>query len=111
PFLGKTDLKRRIIINTIGPHWDGNEVWVISAGASIFAAFPEWYATLFSGFYIPLFLILLALIFRGVSFDFRNKNEDIRWRTFWDWSIFAGSLIPAILWGVAFSNFVRGVPL
>ncbi len=111
PFLGKTDLKRRIIINTIGPHWDGNEVWLITAGGSIFAAFPEWYATLFSGFYLPLFFILIALILRGVSFDFRNKSENPNWRTFWDWMIFTGSILPALLMGVAFSNFVRGVPL
>jgi len=111
PFLGKTDMKRRIIINTIGPHWDGNEVWLIAAGGSIFAVFPEWYATLFSGFYLPLFLILIALIFRGVAFEFRNKSENPSWRSFWDWAIFGGSIVPAILWGVAFSNFVRGVPL
>lgn len=111
PFLGNTDLKRRAIINTIGPHWDGNEVWLITAGGATFAAFPGWYATLFSGFYLPLFLILLALIVRGVAFEFRSKDDDPRWRSLWDWCIFTGSLIPAILWGVAFSNFIRGVPL
>jgi cytochrome bd ubiquinol oxidase subunit II len=111
PFLGKDDLKRRTIINTIGPHWDGNEVWLLTAGGATFAAFPNWYATLFSGFYLPLFLILLALIVRGVAFEFRSKDEDPRWRSLWDWAIFAGSAIPALLWGVAFSNFVRGVPI
>lgn len=111
PFLGKDDIKRRVIINTIGPHWDGNEVWLITAGGATFAAFPHWYATLFSGFYLPLFLILLALIVRGVAFEFRSKHGDLRWRKLWDNCIFIGSLIPAILWGVAFANFIRGVPL
>lgn len=111
PFIGKTDLERRMIINTIGPHWDGNEVWLITAGGAIFAAFPNWYATLFSSFYIPLFLILIALIIRGVAFEFRSKDDNPIWRKFWDWAIFAGSLIPALLWGVAFSNFVRGIPI
>ncbi len=111
PFLGKSDVKRRTIINTIGPHWDGNEVWLITAGGATFAAFPNWYATLFSGFYLPLFLILLALIVRGVAFEFRSKDENPRWRAGWDWAIFAGSFIPALLWGVAFTNFVRGVPI
>ena len=111
PLLGKSDLKRRVMINTIGPHWDGNEVWLITAGGATFAAFPNWYATLFSGFYLPLFLILLALIVRGVAFEFRSKDDNPRWRSLWDWCIFAGSLIPSLLWGVAFTNFVRGVPL
>lgn len=111
PFLGKTDLKRRVLINTIGPHWDGNEVWLITAGGATFAAFPHWYATLFSGFYLPLFLILLALIVRGVAFEFRGKDDDPRWRSLWDWCIFIGSAIPALLWGVAFTNFLRGVPI
>lgn len=111
PLLGKTDLKRRIMLHTIGPHWDGNEVWLISAGGAIFAAFPEWYATLFSGFYLALFLILIALILRGVAFEFRNKSQNPNWRAFWDWALFGGSIVPAILWGVAFANFIRGVPL
>lgn len=111
PFLGKNDAQRRVIINTVGPHWDGNEVWLITAGGAMFAAFPHWYATLFSGFYLPLFLILIALIFRGVAFEFRSKHEDPHWRSFWDWAIFGGSLVPSILWGVAFANFVRGVPI
>lgn len=111
PFLGRKDMDRRVIINTIGPHWDGNEVWLITAGGATFAAFPNWYATLFSGFYLPLFLMLVALILRGVAFEFRSKEENPTWRKSWDWAIFFGSLIPAILWGVAFSNLLRGVPI
>jgi cytochrome bd ubiquinol oxidase subunit II len=108
---GKVDLKRRVIINTIGPHWDGNEVWLLTAGGATFAAFPEWYATLFSGFYLALFLLLLALIVRGVAFEFRSKDENPKWRRLWDWCIFVGSLLPALLLGVAFGNLVRGVPI
>lgn len=111
PFLGKDDRTRRVIINTIGPHWDGNEVWLLTAGGATFAAFPNWYATLFSGFYFPLFLILIALIVRGVAFEFRSKDDNPRWRSLWDWAIFVGSVIPALLLGVAFTNFVRGVPI
>jgi len=111
PFLGKNDTHRRMIINTIGPHWDGNEVWLVAAGGAMFAAFPGWYATLFSGFYLALLLMLLALIVRGVALEFRSKSDNSRWRTFWDWAIFIGSLLPALLWGVAFANFVRGVPI
>lgn len=111
PFMGKEDLERRAVINTIGPFWDGNEVWLITAGGAMFAAFPEWYATLFSGFYPALLLMLLAIIFRGVAFEFRSKHDDPRWRAFWDWSIFGGSVVPALLWGVAMANFIRGVPI
>jgi cytochrome d ubiquinol oxidase subunit II len=111
PFLGKNDLQRRTIINTIGPHWDGNEVWLITAGGATFAAFPEWYATLFSGFYLPLFLVLMGLIIRGVAFEFRGKDDNLRWRKLWDWCIFAGSLIPTVLLLVAFANMVRGIPI
>ncbi|MHC1740776.1 MAG: cytochrome d ubiquinol oxidase subunit II [Anaerolineaceae bacterium] len=111
PFLGKSDTERRVLINTIGPHWDGNEVWLLTAGGATFAAFPQWYATLFSGFYLPLFLILIALIFRGVAFEFRSRDDNKLWRAFWDWAIFFGSLIPALLWGVAFANMVVGVPI
>jgi cytochrome d ubiquinol oxidase subunit II len=111
PFLGKEDTERRAIINTIGPHWDGNEVWLITAGGATFAAFPQWYATLFSGFYLPLFLLLIGLILRGVAFEYRSKDENPRWRKFWDWCIFGGSLVPAFLLGVAFANLVRGVPI
>jgi len=111
PFLGKSDQHRRMIINTIGPHWDGNEVWLITAGGAMFAAFPGWYASLFSGFYLPLLLIVLALIFRGVALEFRSKDDNPRWRSFWDWAICIGSFLPALLWGVAFANFVHGVPI
>ena len=111
PFLAKDDSERRVFLNTIGPHWDGNEVWLLTAGGATFAAFPQWYATPFSGFYLPLFLILVALIFRGVAFEFRSRDENKVWRAFWDWAIFFGSLIPALLWGVAFANIVKGVPI
>ncbi|MBN2304838.1 MAG: cytochrome d ubiquinol oxidase subunit II [Anaerolineae bacterium] len=111
PFLGKNDRERRAVINTIGPHWDGNEVWMITAGGAIFAAFPEWYATLFSGFYLALVLMLFALIVRGVSFEFRSKEDDPRWRAVFDWGIFFGSAIPALLWGVAFGNLIDGTPI
>lgn len=111
PFLGKNDLQRRTIINTIGPHWDGNEVWLITAGGATFAAFPNWYATLFSGFYLPLFLVLVGLIIRGVAFEFRGKDENQRWRSLWDWCSFVGSLLPTILLPIAFANLVRGIPI
>jgi cytochrome d ubiquinol oxidase subunit II len=111
PFLGKNDMQRRAIINTIGPHWDGNEVWLITAGGATFAAFPNWYATLFSGFYLPLFLILIGLIIRGVSFEFRGKDDRPRWRNLWDWCAFTGSLIATILLPVAFANLILGVPI
>ena len=111
PFLGKNDTERRAIINTIGPFWDGNEVWLLTAGGATFAAFPHWYATMFSGFYLPLFLLLMALILRGVAFEFRSKDDDPRWRKGWDSAIFIGSLLPALLLGVAFTNLARGVPI
>jgi cytochrome bd ubiquinol oxidase subunit II len=111
PFLGKNDRERREVVNTIGPVWDANEVWLITAGGAMFAAFPHWYATLFSGFYLALFIILVALIFRGVAFEFRSKDKHPTWRKFWDWAIFFGSAVPALLWGVAFANIVRGVPI
>ena len=111
PFLGKDDAQRRTMINAIGPVWDGNEVWLLTAGGATFAAFPAWYATLFSGFYLPLLLILAALIIRGVCFEFRSKVESPRWRANWDVALFLGSALPALLWGVAFANIVRGVPL
>ena len=117
PFLGRdpdpkvADRKRRLIINTIGPHWDGNEVWLLTAGGATFAAFPEWYATMFSGFYIPLFLLLLLLIVRGVAFEFRSKDTHPRWRVLWDWCIFLGSALPPVLLGVAFANILLGVPI
>ena len=111
PVLGRDDTRRRILINTIGPVWDGNEVWLLVAGGATFAAFPEWYAALFSGFYLPLLLILLALIVRGVAFEYRGKVDSARWRRNWDRAIVTGSLVPALLWGVAFGNIVRGVKL
>ena len=111
PVVGKTELDRRVMINTIGPVWDGNEVWLLVAGGATFAAFPNWYATLFSGFYLPLFLILAALIFRGVAFEFRAKRVMPQWKLAWDHAIFWGSLLPAILWGVAFANILRGTPI
>ena len=111
PILGRTDTERRVLINTIGPVWDGNEVWVLVAGGATFAAFPEWYATLFSGFYLPLLLILLALIVRGLAFEYRAKRDDARWRARWDVAIVVGSFVPALLWGVAFANIVHGVPI
>jgi cytochrome d ubiquinol oxidase subunit II len=111
PVLAREERERRVLINTIGPVWDGNEVWVITAGGATFAAFPEWYATLFSGFYLPLLLILLALIVRGVAFEFRHQRPDRSWQGWWDRAIIIGSLVPAFLWGVAFANIVRGVPI
>lgn len=111
PFLGKNDSERRVIINTIGPVWDGNEVWLITAGGALFAAFPHWYATLFSGFYLALFLILVALIVRGVAFEFRSSDRSPRWRALWDRLIFIGSTLSALLWGVAVMNLLRGVPI
>ena len=111
PFLGKNDTERRTIINTIGPHWDGNEVWLITAGGATFAAFPHWYATLFSGFYIAFLLLLAALIVRGVAFEFRSLDENPKWRLFWDRAIFVSSLLPAFLLGVAFANIVQGLPI
>ena len=111
PFLGKKDEERRVILNTIGPVWDANEVWLLTAGGAMFAAFPNWYATLFSGFYLALFLMLVALILRAVAFEFRSKDKNPRWRTLWDWCIFFGSFVPALLWGVALANIIRGVPI
>lgn len=111
PFLGKDDRSRRVIINSIGTFWDGNEVWMITAGGAMFAAFPNWYATLFSGFYLALVIMLLALIARGVAFEYRSKRDSAQWRNRWDWVIFIGSFVPALLWGVAISNIIRGVPI
>jgi cytochrome bd ubiquinol oxidase subunit II len=111
PVLGTDEPRRRVLINTIGPVWDGNEVWVLVAGGATFAAFPEWYATLFSGFYLPLLIILVALIVRGVAFEYRGKIDSDSWRRRWDIAIIAGSAVPALLWGVAFGNIVRGVKL
>lgn len=111
PFIAKDDASRRVVINTIGPHWDGNEVWMLTAGGAIFAAFPNWYATLFSGFYLALFLMLAALIVRASAFEYRSKKEGTSWRSRWDWLIFFGSVVPALLWGVALANIIHGVPI
>ncbi len=111
PILAHDDRERRVLINTIGPVWDGNEVWLLVAGGATFAAFPNWYATLFSGFYLPLLLILLALIVRGVAFEYRAKRHREEWRRAWDVAIVVGSFVPALLWGVAFANILRGVPI
>ncbi|GCE19082.1 cytochrome d ubiquinol oxidase subunit II [Dictyobacter kobayashii] len=111
PFLGKNDTQRRMIINSIGPFWDGNEVWLIAAGGAIFAAFPNWYATMFSGFYLEMFLVLLALIFRGAAIEFRSMQESPRWRKLWDSMFFIGSLLPGFLWGVIVANLIHGVPI
>ncbi|MEV8307736.1 cytochrome d ubiquinol oxidase subunit II [Streptomyces flavidovirens] len=109
--LARDRKEKRVLINTIGPVWDGNEVWLLSAGGATFAAFPEWYATLFSGFYLPLLLILLCLIVRGVAFEYRVKRTGERWQANWEHAIFWTSLLPAFLWGVAFGNIVRGVKI
>jgi cytochrome d ubiquinol oxidase subunit II len=109
--VSKNEADRRAVLTTLGPVWDGNEVWLLVAGGATFAAFPEWYATLFSGFYLPLFLILVSLIVRGVAFEYRSKYGKAQWRQRWDVAIFIGSAIPALLWGVAFANIVRGVPI
>lgn len=109
--VGDDDADRRVAINTIGPLWDGNEVWLIVAGAGMFAAFPGWYATLFSGFYLAIVLLLVALILRGVSFEFRGKRESPRWRRMWDRSLTVGSLLAPFLLGLALANMLRGVPI
>ncbi|CAM5597089.1 Cytochrome d ubiquinol oxidase subunit II OS=Streptomyces alboniger OX=132473 GN=cydB PE=3 SV=1 [Streptomyces alboniger] len=109
--LARDRVEKRVLINTIGPVWDGNEVWLLTAGGATFAAFPEWYATLFSGFYLPLLLILVCLIVRGVAFEYRAKRPEERWQTNWEHAIFWTSLIPAVMWGVAFGNIVRGVKI
>ena len=111
PVLARDDRERRTMINTIGPVWDGNEVWLLTAGGATFAAFPEWYATLFSGFYLPLLLILVALIVRGLAFEYRHQRPEAAWHSWWDRAIIVGSYVPAFLWGVAFANIVRGVPI
>jgi cytochrome d ubiquinol oxidase subunit II len=110
PFLGKNDDERRVIINTVGPHWDGNQVWLITAGGAIFAAWPLVYATAFSGFYFAMLLALFALFFRPVGFDYRSKIADKRWRSAWDWGLFIGGAVPALVFGIAFGNLLQGVP-
>ncbi len=110
PFVAKTDAERRIAINTVGPHWDGNQVWLITAGGAIFAAWPAVYAAAFSGFYMAMLLVLFALFFRPVGFDYRSKLDNPKWRSAWDWGLFAGGAIPALIFGVAFGNLLQGVP-
>jgi cytochrome d ubiquinol oxidase subunit II len=109
--IGGDRTERRVLMHTIGPVWDGNEVWLIVAGGATFAAFPEWYATLFSGFYVPLFFIVLALVLRPVALEFWGKEDRPLWRSTWEWALIVGSVLPAFLWGVAFANIVRGVPI
>ncbi|MBJ6749294.1 cytochrome d ubiquinol oxidase subunit II [Geomonas anaerohicana] len=109
--LGRTDLERRVVINSFGPVWDGNEVWLITAGGATFAAFPTTYALMFSYLYTPLLLLLFALIVRGVSFEFRSKEEGATWRGCWDWAIVLSSFVPALLFGVAFGNIFAGLPM
>lgn len=110
PFIGKTDSERRVMINSIAPHWDGNQVWLITAGGALFAAWPMVYAAAFSGFYIAMMLVLCALFFRPLGFDYRSKLEDKKWRNMWDYGIFIGSFVPALVFGVAFGNLFLGVP-
>ncbi|BCQ33925.1 MULTISPECIES: cytochrome d ubiquinol oxidase subunit II [Erwinia] len=108
--LGRSDTERRIMINSIAPHWDGNQVWLITAGGALFAAWPMVYAAAFSGFYVAMILVLASLFFRPVGFDYRSKIEDMRWRGMWDWGIFIGSFVPPLVIGVAFGNLLQGVP-
>ncbi|MCT7360017.1 cytochrome d ubiquinol oxidase subunit II [Thalassolituus pacificus] len=108
--IGKTDSERRVMLNTIGPHWDGNQVWFITAGGALFAAWPVVYAVAFSGFYWALLLVLFAMFFRPVGFEYRSKMEDPRWRSAWDWGLTIGGAVPALVFGVAFGNLFLGVP-
>jgi len=110
PFLGKNDTERRIIINAVGPTWEGNQVWLITASGAIFAAWPTVYATAFSGFYVALLLMVFALFFRPVGFDYRSKIADPRWRSSWDWALFIGGFVPALVFGITFGNLLQGVP-
>ncbi|WP_226810259.1 cytochrome d ubiquinol oxidase subunit II [Candidatus Vallotia lariciata] len=110
PFIGKTDTERRVIINAIGPTWEGNQVWLITAGGAIFAAWPLVYAASFSGFYFAMLLVLFALFMRPVGFEYRAKRDDPRWHASWDWALFAGSAIPALVFGIVFGNLLQGVP-
>jgi len=110
PFAGKDDVERRVIINTVGPHWDGNQVWFITGGGAIFAAWPLVYATAFSGFYWAMLAVLWALFFRPVGFDYRSKIHNATWRKVWDWGLFVGGAVPPLIFGVAFGNLLQGVP-
>lgn len=111
PFINHTDLERRASLSSIAPVWAANEVWLVAAGGALFAAFPDWYATMFSGFYLALTLILLGLIVRGVGIEYRSQDKNPQWRAVWDWLIFSGSLVITLIWGMAFSNLIRGVPI
>ncbi|MDR1790067.1 MAG: cytochrome d ubiquinol oxidase subunit II [Propionibacteriaceae bacterium] len=111
PFLGKNEKEKRVLINSIGPVWDGNEVWLLTAGGAMFLAFPAWYATLFSGLYLPLFLVLVGLIIRGVSFEYRSKRPDTKWRAVFDWCAAIGSFLVPLVFGVGFANFIIGLPV
>ncbi len=111
PFINRTDTERRASLSAIGPIWSANEVWLVAAGGALFAAFPIWYATMFSGFYLALILILLGLIVRGVGIEYRSHDKSPKWRAMWDWLIFAGSFLVTALWGMAFANLIRGVPI
>jgi cytochrome d ubiquinol oxidase subunit II len=110
PFVGRNDLERRVVINTVGPHWDGNQVWFITGGGAIFAAWPLVYATAFSGFYWAMLVVLWALFFRPVGFDYRSKIHSAAWRSTWDWGLFIGGAVPPLIFGVAFGNLLQGVP-
>src|SRR4029077_5952705 len=110
PFLGRTDMERRLLINSVGPVWEGNQVWFILGGGAAFAAWPPLYAASFSRFYLAMFVVLLALILRPVAFKFRGKLENAAWRTTWDWALFIGGLVPALIFGVALGNVLQGVP-
>jgi cytochrome d ubiquinol oxidase subunit II len=110
PFIAKTDAERRIVVNTVGATWEGNQVWLVTAGAAMFAAWPLAYAASFSGFYFAMLLVLFALFFRPVGFDYRGKRDDPRWRNAWDWGLFIGGFVPALVFGVAFGNLLQGVP-
>jgi len=110
PFVGKNDTERRVVINTVGPHWDGNQVWFITGGGALFAAWPLVYATAFSGFYWAMLAVLWALFFRPVGFDYRSKINNAAWRKTWDWGLFIGGAVPPLIFGVAFGNLFQGVP-
>ncbi|MDZ7920190.1 cytochrome d ubiquinol oxidase subunit II [Rhodoferax sp.] len=110
PFVGRNDVERRVVINTVGPHWDGNQVWFITGGGAIFAAWPLVYATAFSGFYWAMLVVLWALFFRPVGFDYRSKIHNATWRSTWDWGLFIGGSVPPLIFGVAFGNLLQGVP-
>ena len=110
PFVGQSDVERRVVINTVGPHWDGNQVWFITGGGAIFAAWPLVYATAFSGFYWAMLAVLWALFFRPVGFDYRSKIHNATWRSTWDWGLFVGGFVPPVIFGVAFGNLLQGVP-